>query len=231
MAADETASTLNIRYDPFRTWINQRVNALARGGASPTGTRIQGYLSEGSEATRTLAQLRHAVGKPIGSQPDILEWTLEGLPENNILQHGDAPTSREQAAYAALTLFAVHQQSVRDASMNQPGVSFGTAVGRLSRGDPNSAGITRRFTAIQTTGQWSDIVRQSRRLIQLLRTSRVPLDYGLFAQDLVLLQGTEKQANSVRFRWGRDFARVRQNATAEDANQDAPIKPTKKGQS
>lgn len=217
--SEDTATNQRFRkYDQFGLWIVQRVQTLAKGGCSPSGATMQGYLGGGAEASAALARLRHNVARPVGIDPGILDWTLKDIPDDTQPYAKDEPTSTELAAHAALTLFAVHQQSLREHSMHECGISFGEAIGRLSVDNPNAAGIASRFFALQTARHPAEIIRHARGLIQLLRHPRIPFDYGLFAQDLVALQGPEQAANGVRLRWGRDYARASQHSRDNQKN-------------
>lgn len=187
----------------FPSFINKNVNALIFGNSDLLSG--PGYLRNGSQATAALAQLRHNVGKPIGADPNILQWTIAGLPQPRPAD-ADEPTDRELAAHTALTLFALHQQSNHDTSAHRLGTSFARACALLRVGSPNAKGIERRFAAIQTSTDWDETVRHARGLVQLLKSGRQPFDYAQFAEDLVTLHDPD-QATSVRLRWGRDFVR------------------------
>ncbi|GAA3940125.1 type I-E CRISPR-associated protein Cse2/CasB [Pseudoclavibacter caeni] len=194
----------------FPKYIDTRVKALVYG--NPELLRGAGYLRNGSQATATLARLRHNVGKPLGADPDILAWTIADLPQSRPTD-ADQPTDRELASHTALTLFALHQQSNHDSSAHRLGTSFGRACAFLRVGTPNTKGIDRRFTAVQTSTDWEETVRHARGLVQLLKAGRQPFDYAHFAEDLVTLRDPDR-ATGVRLRWGRDFVRpVKTNAT------------------
>lgn len=210
---------------PFGTWVSRQANLLVRGGTAVSGIRHEGYLKDGPYATAALARLRRSVGHAVGADPDIFEWTL---PDLEIVSGSLAmnvvdteATSEELAAHAALTLLAVHQQSIHDASMHTDDyVSFGRAVGRLAYGNVNEAGIRRAFDRLQTSNGWKELVRHARELVTLLKRERIALNYGLFAQDLVRLRGSRERSNGVMLRWGRDFQRA-YAALSRDDKQDS----------
>ena len=108
------------------------------------------YLAGSPRARADLAKLRRALGKPAGSVPEAWEYTVGAVPES-LRWDRDEPTRAEQAAHAALTLFAMHQQSMPVAA-HVPGVSLGRAVGVLAAGGEQSAdAVTRRFMAVATS--------------------------------------------------------------------------------
>lgn len=192
-------------------WVGHQINALMFGGTVGSGERITGYLKNGAKATAVLASLRSCAGKPIGSVPEALEWTIAGLPipENDI--HSDAPTIEEWAAYTALTLYALHQRSLHTDSMHKEGIGFGTAIGQLASNNPNEAGIYRRFSALQTADNKEEVVRHARSLIQLLHAKHIAFDYAIFTEDLVTLENPYRR-NHIRLRWGREYFRALHSA-------------------
>lgn len=175
------------------------------------------YLRRRPEVLATLAQLRRGVGKEVGAVPDLWQYTLEGLPGDPHRQ-GDLPTINERAVYAAMTLYAVHQQS-RGQEMHQPGQSLGTAVRQLRTRAASAEAVRRRFVALGTAETFDEVVHHARGLITQLRSHGIPLDYGMLTEDLVYLQ--TRGADRVRLRWGRDFYRIpRQTQHTDDTPAD-----------
>jgi len=177
--------------------------------ASKIGVLQKRMLSgDDSGARALLARLRRAVGQPIGAEPAVWEVVFDRLPARYI-GSGDEPSAGEQAAYAATTLYAVHQQS-KASPMHVPRTGFGTAIRRLvSPADVEQLGgpIMRRFNALTTADGLSEVLHHARGLVQLLRREDVGFDYGAFADDLYWLQDP-RHANKVRLRWARQFHRT-----------------------
>jgi CRISPR system Cascade subunit CasB len=170
-------------------------------------SRIQaGYVRrpQAPSSRAALAQLRRGVGRAVGDVPEILELTVNsGAPP----AWSDAPTRDEVAIHTAMTLYAVHQQS-QSAPMHDPRVAFGTALGALRYSDgQENPGVIRRFQAMGTASDLTELVHHARTLVTLLRSGGRPFDYGRFAEDLVRYQ-TPWRTNAVRLKWGRDFYRV-----------------------
>lgn len=163
------------------------------------------YRKEQPAAVAALAQLRAAVTSTPGFAYAVLEHTevpsdyLEGKP-------GDEPTDTEHAKHAALTLWAVHQQSKRDSDMHIDGPGLGSAIGLLTRAVPNPDAVRRRFTALGTATTYDESLYHLRALIRQLRTHNIALDYGLLADDLVALRGNDGH-HKIRGLWGREFYR------------------------
>jgi CRISPR system Cascade subunit CasB len=128
------------------------------------------------------------------------DWPTELRPRS------DAPTDDERAAQAALTLYAIHQQSKRTKRMHQNGRSLGLAVGQLGRATASSEAVRRRFDALTTAQSITEVLHHGRGLVTQLRGAEIPLDYGMLARHLVQLQRPDL-ADRARLRWARDYYR------------------------
>lgn len=176
-------------------------------------------LAREARARATLARLRRAVNREPGSDPNVWEFTLGGLPlpTDSI---PEAPVPSEYAAHIAMTLYAVHQQS-RTVGMHKRGVGLGTALRRLTKGKNDDVAVTRRFQALSTAQETSEITYHARGLISQLRAASIPLDYGLFADQLLKLQDP-RWAAEVRLQWGREFHRAWDSEENSDTDNDQP---------
>ncbi|MDQ2837591.1 MAG: type I-E CRISPR-associated protein Cse2/CasB [Actinomycetota bacterium] len=185
-------------------------------------TQLQAkQLARSASARATLAQLRRAVSKEPGSVPEVWEFTLSGvrIPPS---YPDDKPAPTEYAAHIAMTLYAVHQQS-RPVGMHQRGHRLGSAVRRLAKGMTDDIAVTRRFQALGTAQDLTEVTYHARGLISQLRAASIPLDYGLFADQLFLLQDP-RRAGSVRLSWGREFHRTTRPDVldTDESNGDTP---------
>ena len=202
----QTTKEQESQLSPFGQWVSHTVRLLVNGHEG----RKDGYLDDNAQAVAAIAQLAHAVGHEVGADPAIIAWTVPNMHDTNIYPHGvrpsDGPTDEERAAHAAVTLFAVHQQSQRNQPMHVDAyISLGRAVGGMAIGNFNEKGIRSTFDKLQTASSWTEMVRHARHLIALLKREDLPINYGLFAQDLMQLQQSRTKANAVRLRWGRDY--------------------------
>lgn len=161
------------------------------------------------ETTKILAKLRRGVGKSIDDSPETWEYVISVMPSELLdnSKNGAIPTEAESAVYVALTLYALHQQS-KSQNMNQSGVSFGEAVRKLMMPD-NKDSITRRFNAIITASDSTELAYHARGLIQLMRSSDSPIgmDYPMFAKDLYNYQFPDGKKRVI-LRWGQNFYKV-----------------------
>jgi CRISPR system Cascade subunit CasB len=184
---------------------------------------LQGrYRRNQSSGVSDLAALRRASTAAPGSDPRVWELTLAGLdvPAGT----SDEPTDDERAAHAAMTLYAIHQQS-QTASMHRAGYGLGRSVRLLVRPDrSNEKAVRRRFEALGTASTFTELMDHARGLVRQLRSAAVPLDYGRLADDLAVLQDPFAAA-PVRLRWGREYHRA-QPADAAEAATAAPTDPS-----
>lgn len=192
--------------------------------------RLQaGYLATPARPTAvaTLARLRAAIESTVNSSYAILPVTevpeeflrqdtaIAGRPQLPVA--ADEPLPSERAKHAALTLYAVHQQSLRDRRMHRDGVGLGTAVALLVSASPNPEAVRRRFAALGTATTPVETVRHLRGLVRLLRDARIALDYGLLADDLRMLHRPDGP-DRVRAWWGREHYRALNAARAKNKN-------------
>ncbi len=172
-----------------------------------------------------LAELRRGVGRQPGDLPALWGALLADMPEQ--LQGSNGPSKAEWAVYTALTLFALHQQGEAGVSMNQPGRTLGGAVRQLAEKtatgqDWTESSILRRFNALATAEEITEISHHLRGMIQLLRAAKpdsIPLDYPQLAVDLYGLQCDAPQLAqlpaNIRLRWGQDLYRYEKNESSE----------------
>ena len=174
-----------------------------------------------------LAKLRRGIGHAPGELPELWGSFLLEMPEE-LQQNGPGgPSAAEWAVYLALTLYAVHQQG-NDRPMNCPGSTLGRAVRQLAERntatgqDWTEASVLRRFNALATAEEITEISHHLRGMIQLLRAAKdggIPLDYPQLAADLYELQCTDPRYPQipahVRLRWGQDLYRDQKPASEE----------------
>lgn len=163
------------------------------------------YNAGSAAARRELSNLRRAVGKDPGNHPLAWQFVLSedtagGFPslrddERDMLSHS------EYAAYLALTLYAVHQQS-EQRIMHAKDKTFGHAVGQLVA--ERTPSIKKRFDALLQARSFPAIAYHARTLVQLLKQEEIPFNYAKFAEDLSDLQNPKDRSRVVA-RWSRDF--------------------------
>ena len=160
-----------------------------------------------------LAELRRGIGHRPGELPELWGAFLQEMPEE--FQGSAGPTRAEWAVYLTLTLYALHQQS-NEGCMDQAGYTLGRAVRqlaeqqtRVSGQDWTESSVLRRFNALATAQDITEISYHLRGMIQLLRNGGIPLDYPQLAADLYKLQCDDPRCPqvpaNVRLQWGQDL--------------------------
>ncbi|MDY5155554.1 type I-E CRISPR-associated protein Cse2/CasB [Actinotignum urinale] len=206
---EKTISThaVSTKYEsPVMRAVNQAISRLRR-QLSEDGGKAE------SHARAVLSRLRHAAG--IDPEENLLAWStvmgevVPDLPEK-LLGKGDAPSPSEYAIFTALTLYGLHQQSVSE-NMHSPeskrgqGMSFACSVGKMAQ-QRGSASIKGRFDALMTAKTRRSRGYYLRNIVGLLRTEKIPCDYGRLAEDLRRIENPA-QRSRVLLAWGRDYAR------------------------
>lgn len=195
---------------------------------APGASRLAGYVRQqiGSLSAQYLANLSAgvegiaALSKEAGREPGgniaAMRWTMDSMPAD-LGWGGLDPSVQERSAFAAITLYALHQKSLRDVSMQVPTTTFGEVLGshfrKLERERGFSAGVLSRFNAAGTAGSWEELTTHLRALIQLLKRERLGFDYGRLADDLARFQDPTRR-DSVRLTWGRDFYRTSRTSSS-----------------
>jgi len=201
---------------PTKTWWHGDVGSLVARRAQ----RLQD-TREKSATKATLARLRVNINREPGADGSIWAVTMKDVPGHPF---GDASTPEELAVHTALTLFAIHQQSL-DLPVHRDGVGLGRAVRQLDNLDERSSDegpspVRRRFDAALTANSLSELRYHLRGLINLMRSSKshIALDYGMLADDLRQFQ-QPGSADAVRRRWARQFYNI-QKYESETTNQE-----------
>lgn len=172
-----------------------------------------------SQRRAELAKLRRGIGHRPGELPELWGAFLQDMPEAFL--EGKESSHAEWAVYLALTLYALHQQSNETVCMSQSGNTLGRAVRKLAEQQARAAGldwtassVLRRFNALATAEEITEISHHLRGIVQLLRNGDIPLDYPQLAADLYGLQCNDPRCPqvpaNVRLQWGQDLYRNEQ---------------------
>lgn len=164
-----------------------------------------------------LAALRRGIDQEPGSVPAM--WSFY-----TTLREDGALTTWLAAEHLALTLFAVHQQSLPQ-PVHRQGIGLGHAVLKLrSSGKFSPEAVDRRFAATATATSLTELAHHVRGLISQLRgvTPQPGLDYTRLFTELRSWQYPESQSR-IRRRWGAQyFIRTPPSATPAQDTTPAP---------
>lgn len=153
----------------------------------------RGDLPDGAD----LGALRRGLGREPGSVPQMWRYYTTLNAEGH-------RTPRLEAEHVALTLFAVHQQSLPILA-HLPRVGLGAAVKELrSSGAFSEDAVDRRLGAAATATSLNEAAYHLRGLVRQLRQIRQPLDYTQLFWDLVDWQDPAR-VGRVRRRWGSQY--------------------------
>lgn len=176
--------------------------------------RLAATIPRAAEQPGMLAALRRAAGRPHLDLPET--WPLL-VP----VVH-DAPWA-EAAVHHALTLYAVHQQSLTE-SMHQPGIGVGRAS-RTLKARTDSEGAQRRLLAAAGAQSVGALATHLRGLVTMLRGEKIPLDYVRLARDLLAWPHPDRAA-AVRRRWARDFYGIDQEVATAGTEPESALADT-----
>ncbi len=159
-----------------------------------------------NSTTRGRKRLRAAIDKTPGSDHVVLAITA--IPDQyQGAWIGDEPTDTEDAKHAALTFFALDQQSICNAPMHVDGHTLGSAIARRPERPGELPAVRRRFGPLGTATAYDETLFHLRSRIRRLRDEGIPLDCGLLADDTVSLRAPGRP-DRVRGRWAREFYRT-----------------------
>lgn len=207
----------------------ERVEELA---GERIATYQPGYLADQAKAVAALARLRRGAGQKPESCPDL--WGLVDTSPLHAVREDARELSEpeleraENALHTALTLWALHQQSRRDAGMHEPGSrgrprGVGAAVRRMMKPDEIDDSLRKRLVRLGTAPDLPTLAQRLRDIVLLLRRERLPLDYALLAGQLYTWQWPDGP-DRVRREWGRSFhaRQVGEPIDGQDSAGDVP---------
>lgn len=170
--------------------------------------KVMFLLSQAGSNKKLLAELRRGIGKAPGEVPQLWGYYLESMPEE--FYGTSAPSRAEWAVYAALTLFALHQQGKdpEASPMHEPGQTFGKAFSQLVTDASERERVTRRFHILATASSIEELFHYLRSTVQIMRGANIRLDYAKLAGDIYCFQFPESRS-IVQLRWGQDFYRMK----------------------
>lgn len=180
----------------IENYMRKQMNLLARDDRTLEQSGSKAYL----------AQLRRGAGKRPGELPELWGLFLKDMPAEWMRQNGE-PSYEERAVYAALTLFALHQQGHSD-SMNAEGEEnhLGRAARKLVKSDEDEENIRKKLSIAAKSDDMTELSYHLKTIVRLLGNSDIRLDYVDFAKDLYYFQ-FGKTVDRIRLKWGQDFYR------------------------
>ncbi|MFI7097202.1 type I-E CRISPR-associated protein Cse1/CasA [Streptomyces lydicus] len=184
------------------------------------------YLTGRPAAVTSLARLRNAEGgAAVRAVINNGGWSpqLNGMGSAAVnMRHA------EKAVYAALSLWALHQQPRAEAmhqqSCREP-VLLGAAIRRLAPRIESSGPVRKRFVRLGNARTFPALIQHLRGLVALLQARNLPLDYSLLTADLYIWQQPGGR-QAVRRSWGRSFHARRGTDAVPEAGWLANLHPS-----
>ncbi|MBR0417082.1 MAG: type I-E CRISPR-associated protein Cse2/CasB [Firmicutes bacterium] len=123
------------------------------------------------ESASLVARYRHNLNKKVGEDPFIFGHILEILPEE-LYGNGDKAGRAEEAAYAALTLYAF--------AKNDGNGSIADAISRIEQ----NGGIIQRFHLAETADDIDELKYRMRGIVSLIASKGESFSYSELAAEL-----------------------------------------------
>ncbi|CAM3211238.1 type I-E CRISPR-associated protein Cse2/CasB [Lactiplantibacillus plajomi] len=196
--------------------------------AKSTRQIILRLYNDGNENKGVLASLRTAPKLTSPRAQSVWPVMLGSIPETMLSRDGQ-PTKAEKAVYAAVRLYAIHQQAQSTFVYDQLGWKHQDENGEektkgkdlfaalaLIRANPDyKDALDRRVQAVLATTNIDAVFDALGHLVSMLkaRSAGVQVDYGQLAQDFYQFQFGYTAANRIRLRWGQQYFFVQTDHT------------------
>lgn len=150
---------------------------------------------------------------------------LSNLDEQWLSKNGKA-TKEESAIFAAVRMYALHQQASdacvfsrrnysdkkdeKKKDVEKNGRELFEALNWLKQGTDSHEALDRRVQALLGTNNYNAVIDQLVHLMQIIKSKKtgIKIDYARLAGDLYKFQFGYRQANEVRLRWGEQYYRA-----------------------
>ena len=181
---------------------------------------IRQLYNNGDTDKASLSALRSAATIDGYRAQKVWPIFLSNLDEKWLSKNGKA-TREETAIFAAVRMYALHQQASdscvfgrrnysdkKDEETN--GRELFEALNLLKQGTDSHEALDRRVQALLGTNNISATIDQLIHLMQIIKSKKtgIQIDYARLAGDLYRFQLGYRQANDVRLRWGEQYYRT-----------------------
>ncbi|MGM9910626.1 MAG: type I-E CRISPR-associated protein Cse2/CasB [Lacticaseibacillus absianus] len=181
---------------------------------------IRQLYNNGDTDKASLSALRSAATIDGYRAQKVWPVFLSNLDEKWLSKNGKA-TREETAIFAAVRMYALHQQASdscvfgrrnysdkKDEETN--GRELFEALNLLKQGTDSHEALDRRVQALLGTNNISATIDQLIHLMQIIKSKKtgIQIDYARLAGDLYRFQLGYRQANEVRLRWGEQYYRT-----------------------
>lgn len=181
---------------------------------------IRQLYNNGDTDKASLSALRSATTIDGYRAQKVWPVFLSNLDEKWLSKNGKA-TREETAIFAAVRMYALHQQasdfcvfSRRNYSDKKDDEKNGRelfeSLNWLKQGTDSHEALDRRVQALLGTNNYNAVIDQLVHLMQIIKSKKtgIQIDYARLAGDLYKFQFGYRQANEVRLRWGEQYYRT-----------------------
>lgn len=181
---------------------------------------IRQLYNNGNTDKASLSALRSAATIDGYRAQKVWPVFLSNLDEKWLSKNGKA-TREETAIFAAVRMYALHQQasdscvfSRRNYSDKKDDEKNGRelfeSLNWLKQGTDSHEALDRRVQALLGTNNYNAVIDQLVHLMQIIKSKKtgIQIDYARLAGDLYRFQLGYRQANEVRLRWGEQYYRM-----------------------
>lgn len=181
---------------------------------------IRQLYNNGNTDKASLAALRSAATIDGYRAQKVWPVFLGNLDEQWLSKNGKA-TREEAAIFAAVRMYALHQQASDSCAFGRRNYSdkkdeetnsreLFEALNRLKQGTDSHEALDRRVQALLGTNNYNAVIDQLVHLMQIIKSKKtgIKIDYARLAGDLYKFQFGYRQANEVRLRWGEQYYRA-----------------------
>lgn len=179
---------------------------------------------QGGSTKAYLASLRQSVNRDVHLATGVFPIIFSNIPTEYLGKSGDL-TAGERSVILALQLFALHQQGsehnvsfVGDSKAAIAVDNLGASLRTLRTADDSQA-IDRRFNAMITATDFTELSNHLRHLIKLLKSKKreTKVNYAQLAQDLFWFQ--KGYQSDIRLKWSRAYYRHYQDVKGEESDE------------
>lgn len=174
---------------------------------------IQQLYRNGDPNKAILASIRSAASMTSPRAQKVWPIMMDKL-EKSMLSKDGQPTPAEVAIYAAIHLYAIHQQSQElfvfgsaGKEESADGLTFFSALANLRRNSETREALDRRVQALFGTTNVNSVVNSMTHLIDILKATNPTqkIDYPKLANDLFWFQKGNQYTKKVRLSWGQEY--------------------------
>lgn len=186
---------------------------------------IRQLYNNGDTDKASLSALRSAATIDGYRAQKVWPVFLSNLDEQWLSNNGKA-TREEAAIFAAVRMYALHQQASdacvfsrrnysdkkdeKKKDVEKNGRELFEALNWLKQGTDSHEALDRRVQALLGTNNYNAVIDQLVHLMQIIKSKKtgIQIDYARLAGDLYKFQFGYRQANEVRLHWGEQYYRA-----------------------